>query len=166
MILKGIVPLTTTTTTHQPQSNIVPSTTTEHPSSSTLPTSSPTQPSASQPIAQEAAVTALPRPDTHNPSFSDPPVFGNVVDDVNLKSWFSDTIPVRVVTTKTWAGTYEQGMKTPTSLTYNSVMNRLADPAATGALSALTRAPSIRDESAITAIIYQAVAISFVKSLH
>lgn len=64
----------------------------------------------------------------------------------------SDTIPVRIVGVTTWKSEYEQALPIPYSPMYTSILQRLQDPAATGALGAMARGPSIRDATSLISL--------------
>lgn len=57
----------------------------------------------------------------------------------------SDTMPIRVVGVSNWRSEYEMNLPVPYSPIYTSILQRLQDPAATGALGSMARGPSIRD---------------------
>ena len=66
--------------------------------------------------------------------------------------WYSDTVPVRVVQVSNWLQEYEKKLAVPYSPMFTSLAQRLADPAATGALGAMTRGPTVRDATSILAL--------------
>lgn len=68
------------------------------------------------------------------------------------RSWWADTIPVRVVQPTPWMTKMESKTKVPYSLMFTSITERLADPAATGALGSMTRGPTMVDAASVLAL--------------
>ncbi|KAI4482526.1 hypothetical protein M0802_013630 [Mischocyttarus mexicanus] len=66
--------------------------------------------------------------------------------------YYSDTLPVRVITVANFQSRAEQGASPPYSPLYLSYLGRLSDPAQTGVLGATIRGPNVRDSTAMTAL--------------
>lgn len=64
----------------------------------------------------------------------------------------SDTCPVRVLAVSTWRSEYEMNIPVPYSPVFTSILQRLQDPAATGALGSMARGPSIRDATSFISL--------------
>lgn len=91
--------------------------------------------------------TTASQPETSKPESS-----SQVRDDDQNVVWFSDTMPVRVVAVGCWRHDYERSIAVPYSPMFTSLAQRLSDPAATGALGALTRSPTVRDASSVMSL--------------
>lgn len=70
----------------------------------------------------------------------------------NVDSWFSDSLPVRVAMATPWKTKMEANTMIPYSPMFTSITERLADPAATGALGSMTRGPSMVDRASVLAL--------------
>lgn len=64
----------------------------------------------------------------------------------------ANTIPVRCVQSTTWKTEEQLSQSIPYSPIYTSIVQRLNDPSATGALGALARGPSIRDGTSLISL--------------
>nr|WJE88714.1 MAG: capsid protein [Halyomorpha halys toti-like virus 2] len=64
----------------------------------------------------------------------------------------ANTIPVRCVQSTSWKTDEQLSQSIPYSAIYTSIVQRLNDPSATGALGALARGPSIRDGTSLISL--------------
>lgn len=64
----------------------------------------------------------------------------------------ANTIPVRCVQSTSWKTEEQSAQSIPYSPIYTSIVQRLNDPSATGALGALARGPSIRDGTSLISL--------------
>lgn len=74
-------------------------------------------------------------------------------ESVETRMDYSATVlPVRCAQVTTWRTEEQVNMSVPYSPSYSSIVQRLADPNAAGALGAVVRAPSIRDGSTLISL--------------
>lgn len=64
----------------------------------------------------------------------------------------ANTIPIRCVQSTSWKTDEQLSQSIPYSAIYTSIVQRLNDPSATGALGALARGPSIRDGTSLISL--------------
>nr|QXV86549.1 capsid protein [Totiviridae sp.] len=76
-----------------------------------------------------------------------------LTDQRKVSGWRSDTVPVRVVTVSTWKSKVESTIPIPYSPMYASLLSRIADPSAVGALGSTLRAPSVRDSVSMLSLV-------------
>nr|UHR49804.1 MAG: hypothetical protein [Sanya orius sauteri totivirus 2] len=101
-------------------------------------------PSPETPTETEAAETEPPNP---GPSHKIEKRQANPRIDA-----LANTIPVRCVQSTSWKTDEQLSQSIPYSAIYTSIVQRLNDPSATGALGALARGPSIRDGTSLISL--------------
>lgn len=74
---------------------------------------------------------------------SEPEIIIEGFEDNNTDSWYSDTIPVRVVQASTPKQKYDQNMSIPFSPMFTSVTERLADSSTVEVLNAVVAGPQL-----------------------
>lgn len=83
---------------------------------------------------------------------SPPPNLVQAPAPSNQKTAYSDTLPVRCFNVTTYKTKREMGMSVPYSPIYTAFVQRLSDPASTGALGSVVRSPSVRDATSLAAL--------------